>query len=181
MKRIAVVYQSKYGSTEKYAKWIAETLNCDLFNRIAVKADELRPYDTIIYGGGLYAGGVSGIDFIVKNFHHFSDKNIVLFTCGLADTSNPINTDHIKMSLRKLFTPEMEKQIKVFHLRGGIDYSKLNFMHKSMMGMLHKSLMKKNPDTLSDEDKEMLETYGKKVDFTDRLAIAPIISYVQIL
>lgn len=181
MNRTAVIYQSKYGSTEKYAKWIAETLQCDLFDRKAVKADELCSYDTIIYGGGLYAGGVSGIDLIIKNFHCFCDKNIVLFTCGLADTSNPINTDHIKMSLRKLFTPEMEKQIKVFHLRGGVDYSKLNFMHKAMMSMLHKSLIKKDPDALSDEDKEMLETYGKKVDFTDRLSIAPIISYVQTL
>jgi len=75
----------------------------------------------------------------------------------------------------------MEKQIKVFHLRGGIDYSKLSFMHKSMMSMLHKTLTKKNPDLLSDEDREMLETYGKKVDFTDRLSIAPLISYVQAL
>lgn len=34
---------------------------------------------------------------------------------------------------------------------------------------------------LSGEDREMLETYGKKVDFTDRLSIAPLISYVQTL
>ena len=135
MNRTAVVYQSKYGSTEKYAKWIAETLSCNLFDRETVTVDELRSYDTIIYGGGLYAGGVSGIDLITENFRCFSGKNIVLFTCGLADTSNPINTDHIKMSLRKHFTNEMEEQIKVFHLRGGIDYSKLSFMHKSMHGL----------------------------------------------
>ena len=181
MNRTAVVYQSKYGSTEKYAKWIAETLSCNLFDRETVTVEELRSYDTIIYGGGLYAGGVSGIDLITKNFRCFSGKNIVLFTCGLADTSNSINTDHIKVSLQKHFTNEMEKQIKVFHLRGGIDYSKLSFMHKSMMSMLHKTLTKKNPDLLSDEDREMLETYGKKVDFTDRLSIAPLISYVQAL
>lgn len=181
MNKIAVVYQSKYGSTEKYAKWISEELSGDLFDRKAVEADDLRSYDTIIYGGGLYAGGVSGIDFIAKNYNHFSDKNVVLFTCGLADTSNAINTDHIKAGIRKLFTPEMEKQIKIFHLRGGIDYSKLSFMHKTMMSMLHKTLTKKAPDTLNDEDREMLSTYGEKVDFTDKSSITPIILYVQAL
>lgn len=55
MNRTAVVYQSKYGSTEKYAKWIAETLACNLFDRETVTLDELRSYDTIIYGGGLLA------------------------------------------------------------------------------------------------------------------------------
>ena len=181
MNRIAVVYQSKYGATEKYARWIAEALSCDLFDRRAVNAEKLCSYDTIIYGGGLYAGGVSGIELITKNFNCFRDKNIVLFTCGLADTSNKVNTDNIKTGLKKFLTPEMENQIKIFHLRGAIDYSKLNFMHKAMMSMLHKMLIKKAPDTLGDEDKEMLGTYGGKVDFTDRASIVPIISYVQAL
>lgn len=181
MSRIAVVYKSKYGFTEKYAKWIAEALSCDLFERNAIKAEGLQPYDTIIYGGGLYAGGVSGIDLITKNFYHFANKNIILFTCGLSDPSNTVNTDHIKESLKKLLTPEMEKQIKIFHLRGGVDYSKLSFLHKTMMGMLHKMLTQKAPDTLSNEDKEMLRTYGEKIDFTDRSSIVPIISYVQAL
>lgn len=69
----------------------------------------------------------------------------------------------------------------VFHLRGGIKYSELSFMHKRMLSMLHKTLTKKNPDMLSDEDNELLETYGKEVDFTDRRSIAPILSYVQTL
>jgi len=47
------------------------------------------------------------------------------------------------MSLRKYFTHEMEKQIKVFHLRGGIDYSELSFIHKRMMSMLRKTLTKR--------------------------------------
>jgi menaquinone-dependent protoporphyrinogen IX oxidase len=181
MNRIVVVYQSQYGFTEKYAKWIAEALSCNLFNRKAIKAEELHPYKTIIYGGGLYAGGVNGIDLITKKFDRFINKNIILFTCGLADPSNKVNTDHIKVSLEKVFTSEMEKQIKIFHLRGGIDYSKLSFTHKIMMSMLHKMLTKKASDTLSDEDKEMLRTYGGKIDFTDRSSIVPIISYVQTL
>lgn len=60
MNKTAVVFKSKYGSTKKYAQWIAEELSCDIFERKNVKSDDLEAYDTVIYGGGLYAGGVKG-------------------------------------------------------------------------------------------------------------------------
>ena len=68
MKKCVVVYKSKYGATKKYAEWIAEDLHADLFEGKAASADALTAYDVIVYGGGLYAGGVSGLPFITKNF-----------------------------------------------------------------------------------------------------------------
>ncbi|BBF45110.1 hypothetical protein lbkm_3869 [Lachnospiraceae bacterium KM106-2] len=175
---IAVIYESKYGATRKYAEWIAQELACDFYERKTVKVRDLDVYDTIIYGGGLYAGGVSGIDLITKNFSLLKNKNLILFTCGLADPTDQQNTDHIKESLKKVLTTEMQEKIKVFHLRGAIDYSKLNLVHKAMMAMLHKVMKKKDYDSLRQEDKDMLATYGKVVDFTDKETIQPIIDYV---
>lgn len=175
MKKIAVVYQSKYGATKKYAEWIAEELSGNLFERRNTKLSDLEPYDTIIYGGGLYAGGVCGIDLITKNFDLLRNKNLILFTCGLADPMNKKNTDHIKQNLNKVFTPEMQNKIKVFHLRGAIDYAKLGIVHKAMMTMLYKMTSKKDFDALDEEDKEFISAYGKAVDFTDKSAIFPII------
>lgn len=179
MNKTAVVYQSKYGSTKKYAQWISEELSCDLFEGKSIKEAQLVSYDTIIYGGGLYAGGVSGFDLITKSFDDLKGKNLILFTCGLADPSNIENTNHIRESLDKVFTAQMQSTIKVFHLRGGIDYSKLSIVHKAMMAMLHKMIVKKDYDSLNEEDKQMLDTYGKIVDFTDKNTIVPIITYVQ--
>lgn len=179
MNKIAVIYQSKYGSTKKYAQLIAEELSCDLFERKGIRSEQLTDYGTIIYGGGLYAGGVSGIDLIVKSFDSLKDKNLILFTCGLADPNDIDNTNHIRESLNKVFTAQMQSSIKIYHLRGGIDYSKLSIVHKSMMAMLHKMLSKKEYDSLREEDKQMLATYGKIVDFTDKNTIEPIISYVR--
>ena len=56
--KIAVIYASKYGSTETYARWIAEELDAGLYLVKAVSAEMLQDYDAVIYGGGLYAGGV---------------------------------------------------------------------------------------------------------------------------
>lgn len=174
-----VIYESKYGSTRQYAQWIAGALGCELMEKKAVRPEQLGDYDTIIYGGGLYAGGVSGIELLTKNFGVISDKHLVLFTCGLADPANEENVDHIRAGLEKTLTPEMREKIQLFHLRGGVDYTRLSFVHKAMMGVLHKALMKKSEDQLSEEDKQMLATYGTAVSFVDEAAIEPIVDYVR--
>jgi menaquinone-dependent protoporphyrinogen IX oxidase len=179
MKKIAVVFESKYGAVKKYAEWIAEDLSCSLFDRKSIKIADLESYDTIIYGGGLYAGGVSGVKILTKNFDKLSHKNLILFTCGLADPIDKANTDHIKQSLNKIFTAPMQKKIKVFHFRGAMDYSKLGFIHKAMMGMMYRMIMKKDVNSLKHEDKEFLASYGKTVDFTDRSMTVPIVNYIR--
>ena len=95
------------------------------------------------------------------------------------DPEDPKNVEHIETGLAKVLTPEMQVHIKQFHLRGGIDYSRLNLVHKSMMAMLRRSMLTKEYDNLRDEDKLMLDTYGKKVDFLDRSTIAPLVDYVN--
>lgn len=179
MNRAVVVYQSKYGATKKYAGWIAEELECDLYERKSVTAADLNRYDTVIYGGGLYAGGVNGIEILTKNFTQLCGKNLILFTCGLADPSNKDNIDRIRNGLNRVLTPQMREKIKVFHLRGAMDYGKLSLPHKAMMAVLHRMIAKKDFNSLSVEDKQMLATYGKSVDFTDKAAIQPILRYVQ--
>ncbi|SKC91931.1 flavodoxin domain-containing protein [Maledivibacter halophilus] len=176
MNKIAVIYKSKYGSTKKYANWIAGKVGGDIFEVSNVKVKKLFSYDTIIFGGGLYASGINGVSTITKNFEKLKDKNLVVFTIGLARTDdkeifNPI--------IQKNFTEQMTKKIKFFHFRGGIDYKDLSFMHKTMMAMLKKMVSKKKPEELSEDDKGILETYGKKVDFTDINTIEPLIEYVK--
>ena len=178
MKNI-VIYESKYGSTKKYALWIAETLKCDLYEKKQMNAKNLKDYDTIIYGGGLYAGGVSGINFLIKNAPVLSDKNIILFTCGIADPKDEANVSHIMEGIDKTMPDELKDKTKVFHLRGGLDYSKLSVVHRAMMAMLYKVLKSKDYDQLREEDKQMIDTYGQKIDFSDRETIMPIIEYVN--
>lgn len=175
MSNIAVIYKSHYGFTKTYASWIAEELSADLMEADKVKAADLQRYHIIIYGGGLYAGGVSGFSLITQNFESFQDKSLYLFTVGAADVSDEENIASIKGSLARVLTPPMLEKIKVYHFRGGLSYSKMGFMHKAMMGMMHKMLLKKPESELRSEDKAMLETYGQDVSFVDKNLIAPMI------
>ena len=179
--RILVTYASKYGTTKRYAQWIAEDLACDLRDSREVNAELLKSYDILIHGGGLYAGGLSGIQTIVKNYDAISNKRIILFSCGLADPEDPENVAHIEAGLEKVLTPEMREKIRQFHLRGGIDYSRLGLTHKAMMAMLRRVMLKKGCGNLRSEDQMMLDTYGGTVDFTNRESLAPLLSYVRSL
>ena len=175
MEKVVVIYDSKYGSTERYARWIAEELSCPLKKRAEAGKDDLKNYDVIVYGGGLYAGGVSGIRLLTGSDKLLENKKVILFTCGLADPSDPENVKHIQESLGKVLTPDMMERFRIFHLRGGIDYGKLSLVHRSMMGMLVRMMKKKDPSELGEEDREILRTYGGTVDFVNLETARPVI------
>ena len=84
-----VTYSSKYGSTEKYAKWIGEALSCEVENIKDICSDMLQNYDVIIHGGSLYAGGVGGLKMLVQLYPEIRDKKLIVFTCGLEDRMSP--------------------------------------------------------------------------------------------
>jgi len=173
MKEFAVVYKSKYGSTKKYAEWIAEELGADLMEASETNAGSLAEYRTIIYGGGLYASGINGVSLITKNYQKLRDKNLIVFTVGLAD---PQIKEQFIPIIEKNFTEEMRGKIKIFHLRGGMDYKALGVMHRAMMSMLKRMVDKKDEGEKTEEDRQMLETYGGTVDFTDRNTVEPLIA-----
>ncbi|MPM24588.1 hypothetical protein SDC9_71071 [bioreactor metagenome] len=116
MGNVAVIFKTKYGHTKQYAEWISEELKCDLFEQSEISGEKMLEYDTIVYGGGLYASGILGVDLITKNFSRINNKNIVVFTVGLAD---PDIKSQFEPIIKKNFTDEMQKRINIFHLRGG--------------------------------------------------------------
>ncbi len=174
-----VIYKSHYGFTERYARWIAEELSAELLQADKVKPADLQKYDAIIYGGGLYAGGVSGIALITKNFESLRHKSLYLFTVGAADVTDAANIANIRSGLAKVLSPQMQEKIKTFHLRGGMCYSKMSFIHKLMMGMMRKMLQKKQQSALRSDEKAILDTYGQDVDLTNRQAISPLVADVS--
>ena len=172
---IAVIYRSKYGTTKQYAEWIAKALDATLFESHTIKAAQLNDFDMVVYGGGLYAGGISGIHLVAKT----PCKKLVLFTVGLA---TPENTDYSEI-LKKNLSPELRQSTKVFHFQGGIDYKKLGLVHRCMMAMMMtmiKNAVAKKKDTeIKNDDREFMETYGKKVNFTNQQNILPLVEYCK--
>jgi len=179
MAKTLIIYFSKYGTTKKYAEWIAEELSGDICSINDFKQDTLNNYNTIILGSGLYAGKIEGMNVFIKNYETLKNKKLVLFTCGLADYSKAENKNSIYKRIEKELPEEIIKKLKIFYLRGGISYKNLSLKHRIMMWMLKKMTLKNNISKLSDEAKDFIETYGKTVDFMNKENINELIAYCK--
>lgn len=115
--------------------------------------------------GGLYAGGVKGLKNTVKLLSDAA--RLIVVTVGLADVTKEENTDHIKKSVGMQLSQSVLERTTILHLRGEIDYSRLNIAHKSMMALVYKKAKSTPDEEKTEEVKDMIATYGQKVDFTD--------------
>jgi len=171
----AVIYKSKTGFTKKYAEWIAEELQADLFSADEMTVKRMEEYDTIIYGGSLYAVGIKGVGLITKNIERLKGKKIVVFATG----ASPVREEVIEEVKNKNFTPEQQKIVQFFYLRGGFDYKKLGFFDKFLMTLLKWKMQNKKKEELSDDEIGMLAVYDKTVDYTEKKKIEKILMYVN--
>ena len=170
-----VIYKSKYGSTKEYARWIAEELGCEAVDVKNVKSDELTKYDTIVYGGGLYAEMIGGINFITKNFDKISDKKLVIFTTGLTPPEcREYYDDYV---LKKNFKPYMLEKIKVFNFLGKMIVDDLSFPHKTAIKALKKIMSaKENPTEM---EQMLIKLCDENADYTDRSYITDLVNYIK--
>ena len=116
-----------------------------------------------------------------KTFSKLTDPNnrkIIIATVGLADPTDEENTNHIKNNIKNQLSKEVCSQAMIFHLRGAIDYSKLGFKHKTMMGLLYKKAKNLPEKKKTAEVKAMIETYNKQVDFVDYESLIPIVESI---
>ena len=170
-----VIYKSKYGSTKAYADWIAEKLGCQSVNAKGFKAQDLKDYDTIIFGGGLYAEIIAGVTLITKNFDELSDKKLIVFTTGL--TPLDCREYYDKMVIEKNFKPYMLDKIKIFNFMGKMVIDELSLPHKAAIKTLKKIMSgKENPTEM---EKLLIDLCDKSGDFTDLKKAQDIVSYVN--
>jgi len=169
--KAVVIYKSKTGFTKKYAEWIAEELHGDIFEVSKADINMLMPYDTIVYGGSLYASGILGVKFILKNLDKLKDKKIAVFATG----ASPSREETISELRDRNFTKEQQEQLGFFYLRGGFDYTKLNAFDKFLMNLLKWQLKRKKELTL--DDRGMLASYEKPIDFTRKKNIDELIGW----
>lgn len=169
-----VIYGGKYGSTKQYAQWIAQELACDCISHKEVTGERLQSCDTIILGCGLYAGKLVGAKALTKHRLVARQKQLVVFTVGLTSVDD---FSYFRPMIKNAFGIDLLDRMTCFHFRGGIDYGKLSFIDRKMMGMMKKIIQGKEQPT--QDDAVILESYGKQVDFADRKAIRPLVEHLQ--
>ncbi len=170
MSKVAVIFKSKYGSTQKYAKWIADALKADLIpHRHAERALKENDYDTFVYGGGLYAYSINGISLVKKHSDKMGKKKLVIFAVG-AGGDDPKLSEAVK-----------DKNLKAlpnhdFYLfRGSFDYGRLSMPDKLIMQAFKQ--MSKSQD--SQAVKEIIDAFSTPQDWCRREYILPLVKSLK--
>lgn len=170
-----IIYGTQYGTSKKYAEKLSEMT--EIKTACFSKVKNASAYSRIIYIGSLYAGGVKGLRQTVKGVS--VNAEIIIITVGLADPHDLENIANIREAVHKQIPGDLFKRATFFHLRGAIDYKRLNIKHRIMMSMLYKRVKKKPDDLLTSEDRMMIATYNQIVDFVDYNSLEPIVDLIR--
>ena len=170
-----VIYKTKYGSTKTYAEWIAEELSCEAVDAKKIKIEDLSRYDTVIYGGGLYAEVIAGVTLITKNMDKLDGKKLIVYTTGI--TPLDCRDYYDKMVMEKNFKGDTASKIKVFNFLGKMVLSELSLVHRTALKTLKKIMSaKENPTEM---EKLLVTLCDADGDFSDRNAISELVQYVK--
>ena len=168
-----ILYTSKYGATKRYAEWLAEETGFDCAETKKAKLEDVKKYDTILLGGGIYASGIAGLSFLKKNIAQLREKKVIVFCDGASPYEETafqqIVVHNLKDSLAGL---------PCFYCRGAWDPDAMTFADRTLCRMLQKAVAKKKPEDCELWEKALLEAGDQKHDWTDRSYLAPILEAI---
>lgn len=166
-----VVYNSSTGFTEKYAKWIAEELDCQVVPYKEYCRKPEKNAEILIYGGGIMAGRVKGLDEVKKRQNY---KQLVVFATGA--TSHEAEKAVCDIRNNNL-TSEEQRTIPFYYYDGGIDYERMKLIPKKVLHVLRNSLEKNKART--EDENHMLMMLSESHDMTNKEYLADLLAAVK--
>ena len=149
-----IIYKSKTGHTERYAKMLSEELNIPYYS---YKDAIVSKNDEVIFLSYIYASKIMGLSKILKKYN----VKVVIAVGALAYSKDYLNTLKDANNIKLPF----------FYLRGGIDYSKLNFFFRKFLPVIGKDIAK--------DDKELLNLFKKGGDFVNKDNLKEVLNYLK--
>ena len=151
---VKLLYVSKTGFTKQYAAYIAEKLKLQAIEY--KKGSGLNKNDNIIFCSFVFGGNISGLSDIRNEV---DQRNIRVLACGIVPPSSEVIS---QLAKENHFDAE-----QIYYVPGGLDYSKLNFLKRSILMMVKASLEKKVVRSADEEETlRRLNIGGSYVDLS---------------
>ena len=141
----AIIYTTNTGSTEQYAKLLAQKTGLPAYSFAEAKKQILAGAE-VVYLGWIMAGSVKGYAAAVKHYR-------VRAVCGIGMEQTGTQTDSVR---KKSAIPA---NIPLFTLQGNFDVKKLHGIYRPMMEIMVKTVGKalaEKEDRTPEED-DMLD------------------------
>lgn len=161
-----VLYTSQTGFTRQYAEYIGEALSCECRTSNGIFTQMMEPYDTVIYGGWVMGGSISGLE---KYRALFKDKRFIVFAVGSSSENKGL--------CDRMILQNKLQDIPFFYFQGGLRLEKLGFLQRKMLSTVQKALAKKeNPEP---PEAEMATLLAGSFDRADPALADGLVALVQ--
>lgn len=171
-----VIYSSKRGSTEQYARWAAEDLGCEAVPFARIKSVNLYEYDVIIYGGWIRGSGI--VDFDVFKKKWLTEdllQRLVVFGVGIANET-PENYMQVYEINYKGIAKEGGPNPTLYIVPGAYYPERITGMDRMLMGVMKKVLISGAKGAgASDDARELADRIEKGIDLVKRENISAIV------
>ena len=151
--KILILYRTKYGNTEQYARWIAEDVQADLVKIEDFDTARFDQYNAIIIGSPTYMGKIQTRDFLEKNWNILQTKQVFLFNTGLFPEESPESKKSFE-----LIPAHIREHIEYIKLPGMIDMKKLKFTEK----LIARLVKTNNPEKINKDQIAPIIDWAKK-------------------
>lgn len=174
MKKVVVVYTSKYGHTQTYAKMIAEKLKCECMDLQNITVKDIKDYDVVIYGAPVYDKQILFCYKLLGSMGMLKTNPIVIFACGMMKDTE----EYLKILRRANFKEYDESKIKFFYYQAGFSNKNLNSADKMFFSTYMKDYLRDDYDGYYAKLKK-----GSKRNFTNinEKYITELVEYVKSL
>ncbi len=169
-----ILYTSKYGATEKYARWLGEETGFPVLSSERARPEDLEGREVILSGGGIHATGIRGLNFLKKNASLLAGKRLLVFCVG----ASPYDEKALEEIAGRNMTGPLSS-VPLFYLRGAWDMAQMSLKDRMMCKMLLKVVSKKPPETLEPWMKALLSAGESQCDWTDRKYLEPILDALR--
>jgi len=132
--KTAIVYRSFRGSTKRYAEWLHEEVESDMFGAGQASEKKLAEYDLVVLCSGTYIGWISISGRLKGWWKTLQTRKVILLVVGMAPQEDPWSEraylkipEHIRKEIRYFKVPgamrssEREK-VKKENLQPVLDY-----------------------------------------------------------
>jgi hypothetical protein len=127
---------------------------------------------TIVLMGGVYAGGVAGLDFLKKNYALIKGKRILLFAVGASPYDEKAFTEGVRRCLKGDLAG-----LPCFYGRGMWDLESMHFGDRTLCKMLLKATAKQDPSTFEPWQAALAAMKpGETADWTDKAYLEPLLA-----
>jgi len=97
--KTVIIYKTRLGSTKKYAEWLNEEIEADIFDyKKDRKNVDFGKYELIILMGGTYATRIPMVKYLKKKWNEIKNKKVIFINVGMA----PRDDGNTKISLKQI-------------------------------------------------------------------------------